>query len=182
MIATERLVLRPWREADKPAFAAIINTPAMMAHFGGVRPRAEIDALVDRLIVGQQRDGHTMWAVDHQADGVLAGVCGVRIGGYPGTGVEDELEIGWRIAERYWGAGVAREAASASIAWGWANTDRPRITAWTNAANNRSWGLMLRLGMIRREELDFDHPLYAVGDPLGRMVVYTIDRPRDRPS
>ena len=45
-------------------------------------------------------------------------------------------------------AGDSCEAAEASIAWGWANTDRPRISAWTNAANNRSWGLMLRLGMV----------------------------------
>lgn len=175
MIETERLILRPWREDDKPAFNAIINTPPMMEHFGGVRPRADIDALIDRLMVNQQRDGHTMWAVDHKANGKLAGVCGVR--GYPGTGVEDELEIGWRIAQPYWGQGVAREAAEASIAWGWANTGRPRIAAWTNAANSRSWGLMLRLGMERHEELDFDHPLYEVGDPLGRMIVYTIDRP-----
>lgn len=177
MIETERLILRPWREDDKPTFNAIINTPAMMVHFGGVRPRADIDALIDKLMANQAKDGHTMWAVEHKADRALAGVCGVRISGYPGTGVSDELEIGWRIAERYWGTGVAREAAEASIAWGWANTDRPRISAWTNAANNRSWGLMLRLGMVRREDLDFDHPLYTVGDPLGRMVVYTIDRP-----
>ena len=177
MIETPRLILRPWVEADKPAFHDIINTPAMMVHFGGVRPRADIDALIDKLIANQAKDGHTMWAVEHKADRALAGVCGVRISGYPGTGVSDELEIGWRIAERYWGTGVAREAAEASIAWGWANTDRPRISAWTNAANNRSWGLMLRLGMVRREDLDFDHPLYTVGDPLGRMVVYTIDRP-----
>lgn len=177
MIETERLILRPWREADKPRFEQIVNIPTMMEHFGGVRPRADLDALIDRLMAHQAKDGHTMWAVEHKADRDLAGVCGVRISGYPGTGVPDELEIGWRIAERYWGKGIAREAAVASIAWGWANTDRPRISAWTNAQNRRSWGLMLRLGMVRRADLDFDHPLYPVGDPLGRMVVYTIDRP-----
>lgn len=177
MIETGRLRLRPWREADKPRFAEIINTPAMMEHFGGVRPRAEIDTLIDRLIAWQARDGHTMWAVDHLADGDLAGVCGVRLNGYPGTGVADELEIGWRIAERYWGQGVAREAAEASLAWGWANTARPRIAAWTTIGNRRSWGLMLRLGMARRAELDFHHPTYAPDDPAGAMIVYTLDRP-----
>ena len=50
MIETKRLILRPWHEADKPAFHAIINTPAMMAHFGGVAPRAAIDALIDMMI------------------------------------------------------------------------------------------------------------------------------------
>eukprot|EP01037_Dinobryon_pediforme_P040323 gene40323-49393_t len=177
MIETERLRLRPWREDDKPRFEAIINTPAMMAHFGGVKPRAEIDALVDTLIANQVRDGHTMWAVEHRADADLAGVCGVRLSGYPGTGVSDELEIGWRIAERYWGQGVAREAAVASIAWAWANTARQRIAAWTSIGNVRSWGLMLRLGMVRDATLDFHHPRYAADDPVGAMIVYTLDRP-----
>lgn len=181
MIETERLLLRPWSDADKPRFRAIINTPAMMAHFGGVAPDAAIDALIDAQIVGQARDGHCMWAVETHASekgaGTLAGICGVRIGGHPGTPVPRELEIGWRIGEAHWGQGIAREAAQASLAWGWANTAHPRIAAWTTADNVRSWGLMLRLGMKRRADLDFAHPSYAAGDPLGAMIVYAIDRP-----
>lgn len=178
MIETARLRLRPWCEADKPAFRALINTPAMMAHFGGVAPDAEIDALLDAEMARQAQHGHCMWAVESREDEALAGICGVRVGGHAGTPVPRELEIGWRIGERWWGTGVAREAAEASIAWGWANTVHPRIAAWTTAANRRSWGLMERLGMVRRPDLDFDHPRYAAGDPLGRMIVYTIDRPR----
>ena len=60
MIEADRLVMRPWREADKPGFAAIINTPAMMTHFGGVAPREQIDA----QMAGQASDGFSMWAVD----------------------------------------------------------------------------------------------------------------------
>lgn len=178
MIETERLVLRPWREADKPAFAAIINMPAMMAHFGGVKPRAEIDPLIDQQMASQARDGCSMWAVETRADGALAGICGVRWQTlYPGTPVFGELEAGWRIAERWWGQGVAREAAAASLAWAWANTDAPRVAAWTSRANVRSWGLMERLGMGRVSTLDFHHPRVAADDPEGDMIVYAIDRP-----
>ena len=177
MIETERLILRPWREDDKPAFAAVVNTPAMMEHFGGLSPRAEMDALVDAQIANQQRDGHCMWAVETREGRDLAGICGVRNGGHPGTPVSDELEIGWRIGERWWGQGIAREASQASIAWGWANTGRDRIAAWTSVANTRSWGLMQRLGMQRRIDLDFIHPRFHADDPIGRMIVYTIERP-----
>jgi RimJ/RimL family protein N-acetyltransferase len=152
----------------------------MMAHFGGVRPDAEIDALLDSQMTAQARDGHSMWAVELRRDddrAVLVGICGVRLGGYAGTPVPDELEIGWRIGEAWWGQGIAREAAAASLAWGWANTDRDRVTAWTGAANTRSWGLMERLGMTRRAALDFHHPRYGPNDPVGAMIVYAIDRP-----
>lgn len=177
MIETERLRLRPWREADKPVFHALANTPAMMAHFGGPVPRAKHDVIIDRMIDQQARFGHCMWAVELKATGELAGVCGLRIGGHAGTPVPEELEIGWRIGEKHWGQGIAREAAQASLGWGWANTGRPRIAAWTVIGNTRSWGLMERLGMRRRADLDFHHPEYAPGDPLGAMIVYAIERP-----
>ncbi|MCH7861491.1 MAG: N-acetyltransferase, partial [Proteobacteria bacterium] len=35
MIETARLSLRPWTPADRPAFEALVNTPAMMARLGG---------------------------------------------------------------------------------------------------------------------------------------------------
>ena len=178
MIETDRLVLRPWCEEDKPAFAAIINTPAMMEHFGGVAPRATIDALIDTQIAAQARDGFSMGAVELRAGGALAGICGVRVQRtYPGLAVNGELEIGWRIAEAMWGTGIAREAATASILWGWEHTDYPRILAWTSQANIRSWGLMERLGMDRRAAFDFHHPKYAADDATGAMIVYGIDRP-----
>ena len=178
MIETARLTLRPWREADKPRFDTIVNTPAMMAHFGGVKPRAEIDALIDRMIASQEECGFTMWAVDLSETAELIGICGLRRAAiYAGTPVGGMLEIGWRIAEPYWGTGVAREAAEASLAWGWANQPDDLIVAWTGQDNRRSWGLMQRLGMERRADLDFHHPWYAADDPLGAMIVYAACRP-----
>ena len=91
--------------------------------------------------------------------------------------VYGELEIGWRIAEVHWGTGIAREAAAASLGWAWANRPEPRVAAWTSPGNQRSWGLMRRLGMARAPELDFHHPRYAAGDPDGTMIVHTIARP-----
>ncbi|CAN5404155.1 GNAT family N-acetyltransferase [soil metagenome] len=177
MIETRRLLLRAWREADKPGFRALVNTPAMMAHFGGPVPRERHDVIIDRQIDQQARHGHCMWAVEERDTGALVGICGVRVGGHAGTSVPEELEIGWRIGESHWGRGYAREAAQASLTWGWRNTDRARVAAWTIAANTRSWGLMERLGMQRRADLDFRHPDFAAGDPFGAMIVYTINRP-----
>jgi len=178
VIETDRLILRPWRESDKPRFDQIINTPAMMAHFGGVWPPREHDALIDAQIASEDRDGFSMWAVDWRESGELIGVCGLRRAHHPDTPVTGDLEIGWRIAEPYWGKGVAREAAAASLAWGWANTADPRIIAYTTVENTRSWGLMVRLGMERRADLDFRHPKFAADDPFGAMAVWAIDRPQ----
>jgi len=51
---------------------------------------------------------------------------------------------------------------------------RFRAHAVTVAANTRSWGLMERLGMQCRRDLDFDH---AEGHPLRPHITYVIERP-----
>jgi RimJ/RimL family protein N-acetyltransferase len=177
MIATERLVLRPWQDADKARYSEVINTPAVMALMGGVATREDADRAIDAHRASQEAHGMCFWAVARRDDGVLIGMCGLRYGGHPGTGIADELEIGWRFAEAEWGKGYAGEAARASIDWGWANTRRNRIAAWTVPANRPSWRLMIRLGMTARPDLDFDHPRFPPGHPLRRHVVYVIERP-----
>lgn len=175
-LETERLVLRSWRDGDRFPFAAMSADPAVMEHLDGVVTAAESDAIIDRLVGVDLDQGHTFWAIERRADGAFLGFCGLRRGGHPDTPVPIELEIGWRLARHAWGQGYAKEAAQASLDWGWANKPDNRITAWTVQANTASWGLMLRLGMVHRPELDFDHPRFADDHPLRRHIVYTIDR------
>lgn len=177
MIQTRRLTLRPWRAADKPRFRDIINTPAMMIHFGGVAPDAQHDALIDAQVEGEARDGFSMWAVDWRETSELIGICGLRLAHHAGSPVAGMLEIGWRIAEPFWRRGIAQEAARASLDWGLANTGHAEVIAYTNAGNEPSWRLMEKLGMRRRVDLDFRHPRFAGDDPLGAMIVYSLDRP-----
>lgn len=177
IIATERLILRPCREADKAAFATILNTPAMMAHLGGIQPDEAIDALIDKRINDQAQHGMSYWAVEIKETGDLVGTCGIRVANnYPGMPVFGMHEIGWRIAEAYWGRGFAREAAEASLAWAWKNTAAPSIAAWTTADNHRSLALMARLGMARRKDLDFVDSRSAEGRS-ERLLVHLIQRP-----
>jgi RimJ/RimL family protein N-acetyltransferase len=177
-LATERLILRDWRDADREPFAEMNADPDVMRHLDGPAGRAASDALIERLMEGAARHGHTCWALERKSDGAFIGFCGVRRGGHAGTPVPDELEIGWRLMRSAWGQGYAREAAQASLDWGWANTDEKRIVAWTVKANKASWGLMVRLGMTHRPELDFNHPAFEDGHPLHRHVVYAIARPQ----
>lgn len=181
MIETERLILRAWREDDGPEFLRVTNTPAVMAHLGGVqRDPARIRATIDRQRRYQAESGHSLWIVERREDGALLGFCGLQ----PGTvgPIEGEVEIGWRLREDAWGQGYAREAAQASLAWGWANLDTPKIMAITTPANTASWGLMIRLGMTRRPDLDFGHPQFQPGDRLYEHITYEIARPDQRSS
>ncbi|MBA2935638.1 GNAT family N-acetyltransferase [Sphingomonas sp. CGMCC 1.13654] len=175
MIETERLILRRWRDEDHAPFAAMGRWPAVMEHLGELQTDEDAAAGIARQRGFQASHGHCFWAIERKQDGAFLGFCGLK----PGTvgPIDGEVEIGWRLREDAWGQGYAREAAEASIAWGWANLDTPKILAITTPANTASWGLMIRLGMTRRPDLDFGHPQFRPGDRLYEHITYEIVRP-----
>jgi RimJ/RimL family protein N-acetyltransferase len=172
MIETDRLLLRNWREGDADAFIAHTNTPAVMRWLGGVKTADELRQTVERLTVWQEERGFTFWAVERKEDGALLGFCGLKISNDPGSPVEGEYEVGWRLREDAWGRGYAREAAAASLDFAFNRLGAERVVALTVEGNSPSWGLMKRLGMARRPELDYSGPDWAEG----QVIVYTIGK------
>jgi RimJ/RimL family protein N-acetyltransferase len=174
-LQTERLILRDWEERDQEAFAAMCADPRVMATLGPVMDKDATAALLDRVKAIAETHGHSFWALERRADGAFLGWCGL-IRGLDGP-IEGKAEIGWRLAFDGWGQGYAREAAEATLNWGFRHLADDAIWAITAASNHRSWGLMERLGMVRHPDLDFDHPRVAHGSPLKRHVTYSIGRP-----
>lgn len=168
---TERLVLRDWREDDWEPFWHHTNTPAVMRWLGGVAD-AEARAAAQARLESYARDhGHTFWAVERKSDGELLGFCGLKRSNQAG-GPIGMMEVGWRLREDAWGKGYAREAAMASLDLAFDRFGADEVVAFTVEGNRGSWGLMLRLGMGRREDLDFACPDF---DPAsGIIIVYSI--------
>jgi RimJ/RimL family protein N-acetyltransferase len=176
-IETARLVLRPWRDADLDPLHALCSDPLVMRYLGPLQSRDVVAKVLAEQQSYQAEHGYSFWPIQRREDALFLGFCGLKPG-EEGTPIEGEVEIGWRLRSDCWGAGYAREAAEAGIAWAWANLAAPQIVAITNIENERSWGLMERLGMTRDPDEDFDHPLLPIGDPLRRHVLYRIRRPQ----
>lgn len=174
-IETERLVLRPWRGGDAAPFLAMCRDPRVMEFLGPPMEQEDIDAALIRQHGFQRRHGHCFWAVERRADRAFLGFCGLKPGPEE-TPLEGRIEIGWRLVHHAWGQGYAREAAQASLDWGFSALPVDGFWAVTVPGNVRSWGLMERLAMQRRGDLDFDHPALGPGDPLRRHIVYAAMR------
>ena len=171
---TERLVLRDWREEDWPEFFRVTNTPAVMRWLGGLLDEAGKAATRDRVTGCAARNGFCFWVVERKADGALLGFCGLKRADAPGSTVTDAIEAGWRLRQDAWGRGYAREAAAAALDLAFNRFGAEQVVALTVDGNTASWGLMLRLGMRRREELDYPDPRYE--PPWRDTIVYSIDR------
>jgi len=168
---TDRLILRDWREEDWPRFWEGTNTPAVMRWLGGVCDADKRAGAQDRLL-GYQRDhGHTFWVVERKADGAILGFCGLKRCNQAG-GPQGMMEVGWRLREDAWGQGYAREAATASLDLAFKRFGADEVVALTVARNTASWGLMKRLGMQRREDLDFANADFDPEEPT--IIVYSI--------
>jgi RimJ/RimL family protein N-acetyltransferase len=171
---TARLILRDWSDADEAPFYAAMNTPAVMRHLGGPQTPEEWRKAFDR-IRGFSRDfGHTFWIVEDKASGELLGFCGLKRVNAPGArALTGTPEIGWRLRESAWGKGIAKEAAIASLDLGFTRFGYDRIIAMTIPANRDSAGLMARLGMVRRADLDFIDQRF--GPEVNPQIVFEIE-------
>lgn len=175
MIDTGRLLLRGWRDSDRAPFAALCADREVMTFLGPLQTRAESDAAVDRMLALEAERGFCFWALERKADGRFLGFCGLKTCPPGIPHLADDIEIGWRLARNAWGQGYAREAAEASLAWGFSVLNPPRIFAMTVTGNERSRGLMERLGMSRRPDLDFLHPAVPDDHPLKPHIVCVKD-------
>ncbi len=170
---TARLRLRDWRPEDERRFYEIMNTPRVMQHLGGVQTRGEWNSAFTRISGFTREFGHTFWIVEDKASGEMLGFCGLKRVNAPGAGdLTGTPEIGWRLRESAWGRGVAKEAAIASLDLAFGRFAYDRIIAMTIPANRDSSGLMERLGMERRGDLDFNDERF--GPEVNPQIVYEI--------
>jgi len=171
---TDRLRLRGWTDAFKKEFVRELNTPAVMRWLGGVQDQASYDAGFERMESYQRDHGHTLWAVERKEDGALLGFCGLKRVNTAGAPNPGDFEVGWRLREDAWGRGYAKEAAIASLDLAFGKFQAPHVVALTVTGNVESRGLMKRLGMKRREDLDFD-TTDGWATEVNPVIVYSID-------
>jgi len=171
MIETARLHLRPFTDGDRDWSAAQAADPVVMAHLGGPQTRGKSDDRISYMMAMQAERGHSFWVMETKADRTRIGICGLKIFDAEGAPLPGEIEIGWRLDPRSWGQGYAREAATASLDFAFGRLDAPRVVSITSQANKASWGLMERLGMTRRPDLDFQDPRF----PDAPTIVYLIE-------
>lgn len=175
MIETERLILRLPKPEDRPELYAMWADPEVMAELGPVKDDAASEAVLAKHDAFRG-EGLGFWVVERRRDGAVAGFCGFKRGDAHNP-IAGEVEAGWIIDRPYWRQGYALEAMEAGFGWAWANLDADRIVAITSAINAKSQALMVRLGMHRLADGDFEHPLFPEGHRLRSTVTYAIDRP-----
>ena len=176
IVSTPRLRLRLWRQGDLEPFAAMNADPRVMEFYPNVLTREESDATADRIRDGFVRYGFGLWALDIPDVADFAGFVGLSVPRFEAA-FTPCVEVGWRLAVEHWGRGYASEAAQAVLVHGFGTLGLKEIVSFSATRNLRSQAVMRRIGMERRPELDFEHPVLPVGHRLSRHVFYRVRAP-----
>jgi len=141
-IETERLIIRPLREADAEAVHEVWSDPEVFRYLPA-DPSASLDETQTRMARHLDKE-LALWAVEERASGVVAGVCGL----VPVQGTGPDIEVAYHLARRWWGRGIATEAASACVAAGLAD-GLPRVVAYAFTENSASIRVLEKAGLRR---------------------------------
>jgi 3-dehydroquinate dehydratase/shikimate dehydrogenase len=174
-IETDRLILREWKEDDKPSFARINADPMIMEFF----PRRLDEDDSNRLAVRFQKHiedrGYGFYAVELKKTGEFMGFAGL-------CDVDSKMpfapavEIAWRLDYGFWGRGYGTEAASAVMEHGFTKLKLKEIVGYAVYDNSRAIKLMEKLGMKHDKKGDFTYPGLPKDHPLSKFVLYRVTR------
>ncbi len=173
---TDRLIIRNWRETDRELVYEINSDEAVMEFFPFRRDRDEANVFFDRVHAMIAGTGLGFFALEEKASGETIGFCGLaRVDHLEPHIPKGTLEIGWRLAARFWGKGFVTEAARALLAHAFEQLGAGEIVSFAVHDNARSTAVMERIGMRRVEGGDFDHPGVPDTHPhLKRHVLYRL--------
>lgn len=159
-LLTDRLRLRPLREADFEQLCVLYEDPRV-EQFIGPHSRVEVQEELRFDIAHQARHGWALWATEQLAGERLLGVCGLR----PLQMRGPEVELGYDLHPDYWGRGYASEAARAAVALGLGPLGIDRVIAVVKEHHSASRRVLEKAGLRhvgRRRAYDEDLLLYEV--------------------
>jgi [ribosomal protein S5]-alanine N-acetyltransferase len=139
------LLLRDFEASDGNAFMAIHSDPRMLRYYApGLWTTEHGRMLVQSFIrwANEAPRENYQLAIVHVETDELLGSCGVRKKGYP----KGQAEFGIGIAPKWWGKGIAQEAARAILGFGFGELNLREIHGESVSVNRDAAKLVQRLG------------------------------------
>ena len=171
-IETDRLLLRPWRDADAPRLVKLANHPEI-AHMLASMPHpyslSDAEDFLERL--------RNLPASAAQFATTLKGAGDELIGGI-GYGLtrrqdkpSDEIDFGYWLGIDYWGKGYASEAAHAVVRHAFEVNSIDRIDTDYLATNPASGRILERVGFMDQGESTCHSSGSGLTKPSRKMVL-----------
>ncbi len=167
ILETERLLLRRMIPEDLDALYALYRDPEMRQYFPpeGVSPDRtltyeETKEELEWFLSGHPRRPELgLWATIHKETGEFIGRCGLLPWTIDG---QDEVEIAYMIAKKYWHQGLGTEAARGIRDYAFERLGLTRLICLIDSANTGSIKVATGVGMtFEKESVDETGPFWV---------------------
>lgn len=153
-IETPRLILRPFIEKDIVDAYRMNLEPEVTRYTGdgGIVSLAEIERRIKEDVwEDYEKYGFGRWAVEWKENGSFIGFAGLKY-----IADEDEVDLGFRFKQAYWGQGIATEAGRACLTYGFETLGYRRMIAWVLPENKGSVRVLEKLGFVYEKDIEED--------------------------
>lgn len=163
VLETERMFLRRMEMDDVDNLMGIFSDPEAMRYYPATKSREEAGGWVRRVRDSYEENGFGLYAAVLKEPDEFAGQCGLVPQEVEG---EREVEIGYLFLRKFWGKGLATEAAAACRDYGFDRLGLDRLVSLIDPANLASRRVAEKVGMKlekRIEKWEKTICVYAIG-------------------
>jgi ribosomal-protein-alanine N-acetyltransferase len=141
-LKSPRLGFRWWTGGDLALASELWGDPEVTKYFGGPFTGKEIERRLGVEMDRARAHNFQYWPMHLLAGGDFVGCCGLR----PYKPDEGIPELGFHLRPKFWGRGLAREAAIAVIAYAFRVAGAQAVSAGHHPENLNSKKVLARLG------------------------------------
>jgi ribosomal-protein-alanine N-acetyltransferase len=145
IVQTRRLIVREFTPREEILLVNLYKDERVTQY---VNKRSEEETLKQFAeALKQYKDGSGLgrWGIFNPADNDFIGVCILK----PADSDPTRIELGYVLAPKYWGIGIATELSRALIFYGFEDKELTEICACTHPENTTSQNVLLKAGLIR---------------------------------
>ncbi len=190
-LSTERLLLRPWQPHDRDPFARMNTDRDVMNFLPRILSRRQSDDEVDQYLADFNNTGFGLLVAEIKLKpekpaaralvrptGAFAGIMGLRLM----TDVlphvsQPAIELVFRVDRPHQRQGFATEGGHALLNLAFNEFQLPEVVAVTPIANLPARGLLEKLGMRHRADLEFINPHLPARHLYARHTLYQLRNP-----
>ena len=162
ILTTERLLLRPWTEADAESLFEYAKDPEV-GPVAGWPPHKSVEESLN--IIQNVFQGSECYAICEKENGKAIGAIELKLNGHTDmTERDDECELGYWLGKPFWGRGYMPEAAEELIRHGFEDLGMTTIWCGYYDGNSKSRRVQEKVGFL------YHHTCETVEVPLMKEI------------
>ena len=152
ILHTERLLLRPWNEADAEGLFEYAKDPEV-GPIAGWPPHKNVEE--SRNVILNVLTGKECFAICEKENGKAIGAIELKLNGHTDmTERDDECELGYWLGKPYWGRGYMPEAVKELLRHGFEDLGMTTIWCGYYDGNSKSKRVQEKVGFLYHHTCD----------------------------